>query len=112
MSLDVLSLLRVTGDLTVELHAAGATGTLKSISCPSKNIVVTADPIAFSGISQTNTLTVKALAGLIPVLDVITTSQTAPIDGGPTDLSFNYSSDFSPPNQVSKHAGSDPVGLK
>jgi uncharacterized membrane protein len=112
LSLDVLSLLRVTGDLPVELHAAGATGTLKSVSCPSKNIVVTADPIAFSGISQSTVLNVKALAGLVPVLDVNTTSLTAPIDGGPTDLSFNYSSDFSPPNQVSKHAGSDPVGLK
>jgi uncharacterized membrane protein len=55
---------------------------------------------------------VKALAGLIPVLDLTSTTQTGSLDGPATDLAFTYSTDFSPPNQVSKHAGSDPVGLK
>jgi uncharacterized membrane protein len=111
LNLDVLSLLRVTGDFPVELHSAGATGTLKSVSCPSKNIVVTADPIAFSGNAQTSTLSVKAIAGLIPVLDLGVTSVTPGLNGPAQDLSFTYSADFSPPNQTSKHAGSDPVGL-
>lgn len=110
LSLDVLALLRVTGDFPVELHAAGATGTLKSVTCPSKNIVVTADPIAFSGISQSTVLNVKALAGLIPVLDMNTTSITPAVDAAATDLSFTYPTDFNPPNQTSKHAGSVSAG--
>jgi uncharacterized membrane protein len=112
LDLNVLGLLKVTGTLPVELHAAGATGTLKSVSCPSKNIVVTADPKAFSGLTQTTTLSVKALAGLIPVLDLVTTSVTPEINGPAQDVPFTYSAEFSPPNKVSKHMGSDPVGIK
>lgn len=112
LDLNVLSLLKVTGTLPVNLQAAGATGTLKTVSCPSKNIVVTADPKAFSGLSQSTTISVKALAGLIPVLDLVATSVTPEINGPPQDVAFTYSADFSPPNQVSKHMGSDPVGLK
>lgn len=108
----LLGLLKVTGSFPVEVHAAGATGTLKTISCPSKNIVVTVDPMAFSGSVKTSTLAVTTLLGL-PVLDVNqTNSVTTAVDAPAQDLSFTYSSDFSPPNQTSKHVGSTPMGLQ
>lgn len=109
--LNLLGLLKVTGDFPFELQAAGATGMLKSVACPSKNIVVTADPIAFNGPAQSTQLHVTSLLGL-SLLDVNETAVTPAIDGPPQDLSFTYPTDFNPPNNVSKHMGSQPVGLQ
>jgi hypothetical protein len=110
--LNLLGLLKVTGSFPVEVHAAGATGTLKSIACPSKNIVVNVDPQAFSGSVKSSTLNVTTLLNL-PLLDVIqTNSITAAVDAPAQDVPFTYSTDFSPPNSVSKHIGSQPLGLQ
>jgi uncharacterized membrane protein len=110
--LNLLGLVKVTGTFPVEVHAAGATGTLKSVSCPSKNIVVTVDPSAYSGAVKSSTLNVTTLLGL-PLLDVIQTNSTSSaVDAPAQDVPFTYSSDFSPPNAVSKHVGSTPLGLQ
>jgi uncharacterized membrane protein len=110
--LNLLGLVKVTGDFPVEVHAAGATGTLKSVACPSKNIVVTVDPSAYSGAMKSSTLNVTTLLGL-PLLDVIQTNSTSSaVDAPAQDVPFTYSSEFSPPNTVSKHVGSTPLGLQ
>jgi uncharacterized membrane protein len=109
--INLLGLLKVAGTFPVEVHAAGATGTLKSVACPSKNIVVTVDPTAFSGSVKTSTLEVTTLLG-IHVLDVNqTNSISVPVDAPAQDVPFTYSTDFDPPNTVSKHVAS-PVGLQ
>lgn len=109
--LNLLGLVKVTGDAPVDLMAAGATGTLKAIDCPSKNIVVTADPLAISASTKTTRLSVTTLLG-IPLLDVDVTATRSAIDEPATDLPFTYDAEFSPPNQVSKTAGSTTVGLE
>lgn len=110
--LNLLGLVKVTGTFPVELHAAGATGTLKSISCPSKNIVVTVDPQAVSGVVKSSTLDVSSL-GLVHLLDVNeTNSISTAVDAPAQDVPFTYSADFSPPNNVSKHVGSVPLGIQ
>jgi uncharacterized membrane protein len=109
--LNLLGLVKVTGAFPIEVHAAGATGTLKSIACPSKNIVVTADPAAFSGVVKSSSLAVTTL-GLLPLLTVDQSNVTAAVDGPAQDIPFTYSADFSPPNNVSKHIGSQPIGLQ
>lgn len=109
--LNLLGLVKLTGDAPIELVAAGATGTLKSISCPSKNIVVTADPVAISASTKTTTLSVKTLAN-ISLLDVNVSAVRAAIDEPATDVPFTYDAEFFPPNRVSKPAGSTMVGLE
>lgn len=109
---DLLGLVKVTGAFPVEVHAAGATGTLKSIACPSKDIVVTADPRAFSGQAKSSTLRVTSL-GLLHLLDVNQTNViSTAVDAPAQDLTFSYDTEFSPPNDVSKHVGSQPLGLQ
>lgn len=108
---NLLGLVKVTGAFPVELHAAGATGTLKSIACPSRNIVVTADPSALSGTLKSSSLAVTTL-GLLPLLTVDQSNVTAAVDGPAQDIPFTYSADFSPPNTTSKHIGSQPLGLQ
>ena len=110
-TVNLLGLLKVTGTAPIDLIAAGATGTLKSIECPQKNITVTADPVAVNGSTKTTTLAVTTLAN-IPVLDVNATATRSAIDGPAQDLLFTYDADFNPPNQVSKHVGSQPIGLQ
>ncbi len=110
-AVNLLSLLKVTGTAPVELKGAGATGTLKSIECPQKNIVVTADPTAINASTKTTRLNVTTL-GNVHLLDVDVTAQRAAIDGPAQDLPFAYDSEFNPPNQVSKHVGSQPIGLE
>lgn len=109
--LNLLGLVRLTGDAPIDLIAAGATGTLKSVTCPSKNIVVTADPVAIAASTKTTTLFVRSAAN-ISLLDVNITAIRAAIDEPATDLPFTYDAEFSPPNQVSKTAGSTMVGLE
>lgn len=110
--LNLLGLVKVTGLFPVELHAAGATGTLKSVACPSKDIVVTADPKAFSGALKSSRLRVTSLS-LLHLMDVDqTNSISTAVDGPAQDLAFTYSTEFSPPNDVSKHVGSQPLGIK
>lgn len=110
--LNLLGLVKVTGLFPVELHAAGATGTLKSVACPSKDIVVTADPKAFSGALKSSRLRVTSLS-LLHLMDVDqTNSISTAVDGPAQDLAFTYSTEFSPPNDVSKHVGSHPLGIK
>jgi uncharacterized membrane protein len=110
-ALNLLGVLRVTGTTAIDLMAAGATGTLKSIECPQRNIVVTADPIAVSASTKTTRLNVTTL-GLLPLLDVDVTTARPAVDGPAQDLPFLYDSEFNPPNQVSKHVGSEPIGLE
>ncbi|MDQ6783431.1 MAG: hypothetical protein M3063_08320 [Actinomycetota bacterium] len=105
----------VKNDLPVRITAAGAVGTLKSAGCTgSSGIVVTVDPSAFSG-SASASLDVYAtvLFADIPILRVPTTDVTPSTDGGATDLTFNYPTEFPPPagTETSKHAGSQPIGL-
>lgn len=109
--LNLLGLVKVTGDVPVDLMAAGATGTLKEIDCPSKDIVVTADPTAVAASTKTTTLGVKTLAN-ISLMDVNVTATRSAIDEPPSDLPFTYDSQFSPPNQYSQSAGSTTVGLE
>ncbi|MDQ3897179.1 MAG: pilus assembly protein TadG-related protein [Actinomycetota bacterium] len=107
---NVLGVLKVGGTTPIDLLAAGATGTLKSIQCPQKNIVVTADPVAVSSSTKTTTLNVTTLLGL-QVLDAYVTTARNAIDGPAQDIPFTYDTDFNPPNTVSKHVGSQPIGL-
>lgn len=110
--LNLLGLVKVTGLFPVDLHAAGATGTLKSVACPSKDIVVTADPKALSGALKSSRLRVTSLS-LLHLMDVDqTNSISTAVDGPAQDLAFTYSTEFSPPNDVSKHVGSQPLGIK
>ncbi len=109
----------VTGTFPVKVTGAGATGTLKAASCSgSSGITVTVDPTAFAGSISANLNARVALSILgiaIPIADVnIPTTQVVPTtDGGASDLSFSYPSQFPPPlgTETSKHAGSQPVGL-
>lgn len=110
-AVNLLGLLKVTGSAPVDLMAAGATGTLKSIECPQKNIVVTADPVAVSPSTKTTRLNVTTLAN-IQVMDVDVTAARPGIDGPAQDLTFAYPAEFNPPNDVSKHVGSQPIGLE
>ena len=110
-ALNLLGLVNVTGTAPIDLTAAGATGTLKSIACPSKDIVVTADPVAIDASSKTTTLAVTTLVGL-PLLDVNVSAARSAIDEPATDLPFAYDAEFNPPNQYSKTAGSSMVGLE
>src|SRR5205085_2920893 len=94
------------------ITAAGATGVLKDVRCSgSPGITVTVDPLAFSGSAGTNGLRVSLIAGLVPVLDVPTTTATPSINGPAQDIVFNYPAEFSPP-AASKHIGSQPIGLQ
>ncbi len=110
-AVNLLGVLKVTGTAPVDLMAAGATGTLKSIECPQKNIVVTVDPIAVSASTKTTRLNVTSLANL-HVMDVDVTAARPAIDGPAQDLLFLYDAEFNPPNDVSKHVGSQPIGLE
>ncbi len=108
---NILGVLKVSGTTPIDLLAAGATGTLKLIQCPQKNIVVTADPVAISSSTKTTRLNVTTLANL-QVLDADVTASRSAIDGAAQDIPFTYDADFNPPNTVSKHIGSQPLGLK
>jgi uncharacterized membrane protein len=110
-AVNLLGLLKVTGSAPVDLMVAGATGTLKSIECPQKNIVVTADPVAVSPSTKTTRLNVTTL-GNLQVMDVDVTAARPGIDGPAQDLTFAYPAEFNPPNDVSKHVGSQPIGLE
>ena len=110
-AVNLLGLLKVTGTAPVDLMGAGATGTLKSIECPQKNIVVTADPTAIDASTKTTRLNVTTLAN-IHLLNVDVTAQRAAIDGPAEDLPFTYDAEFNPPSQFSKHVGSQPIGLE
>ncbi|HUR24084.1 MAG TPA: hypothetical protein VMZ73_09460 [Acidimicrobiales bacterium] len=104
----------VTNDLPVKVTGAGATGTLSAATCGTGGgITVTVDPKAFSG-SATASLNAR-VSLLVPIADITipTTNVTPSTDGGPTNLSFNYPSEFPPPlgTTTSKHAGSQPIGL-
>ncbi|HEX2048392.1 MAG TPA: pilus assembly protein TadG-related protein [Acidimicrobiales bacterium] len=110
-TVNLLGLLKVTGTAPIDLMAAGATGALKSIECPQKNITVTADPIAINSSTKTTQLAVTTL-GNVPVLKVNATAARSAIDGPAQDLTFAYDAQFNPPNDFSKHAGSQPVGLQ
>lgn len=110
ISSSLLGLIKVTGTSPIDLLGAGATGTLKTIQCPQKNIVVTADPTAISASTKTTTLNVTTLLNL-QVLDANVTETRNGIDGPAQDIPFTYSADFNPPNTVSKHIGSQPLGL-
>jgi uncharacterized membrane protein len=110
-TVNLLGLLKVTGSAPIDLMAAGATGTLKSIECPQKNITVTADPIAINSSTKTVQLAVTTLAN-ISVLKVNATAARSAIDGPAQDLPFTYDAEFNPPNDVSKHVGSQPIGLQ
>jgi len=106
---------RVKNDLPIKMTGAGAMGTLKAANCgTTSGITVTVDPSAFSG-SAATTLRVHStvLGSDVPVLDIPTTSVVPTTDGGATDLSFTYPTEFPPPlgTETSKHAGSQPVGL-
>jgi uncharacterized membrane protein len=106
---------RVKNDLPVRIVGAGATGTLTAASCAAlPGITVTVDPTAFSG-SATASLDVYAtvLFTETRVLTIPTTNVTSLTDGAPTNLTFNYPSEFPPPlgTRTSKHAGSNPIGL-
>jgi len=106
----------VKNDLPIHITGAGAVGTLKDVTCgATSGITVTADPNAFSGSAATS-LDVYAdvvLLGNIPVLRLPTTSVVPTTDGGATDLSFSYPTQFPPPlgTATTQHAGSQPVGL-
>lgn len=105
----------VTGDFPVKMTGAGATGTLKAATCGSPSqIVVTVDPTAFSG-SATASLNARVSTLLGPIADVaIPTTEVVPsTDGGSTDLTFSFPTEFPPPDGTltSKHAGSQPIGL-
>lgn len=110
--LNILGLLQITTSaVPVNITAAGATGTLKSVTCTgSPGITVTVDPQAFSGSVATSTVHVTLVAGLVPVLDIGTTTVTPAVDGPPVDVSFAYPGEFTP-TAASKHVGSQPVGL-
>lgn len=104
----------VTGGFPVKVTAAGATGTLAAATCgASSGITVTVDPIAFSG-SIATTLNAR-VSTIVPVADVaIPLTSTVPTtNGGPTNLAFNYPTEFPPPagTTTTKHAGSQPIGL-
>lgn len=107
---------RVKQSLPIKITGAGATGTLADVNCGTPStMTVSVDPSAFSG-SASTTLRVYAdviPVGNIPILDIPTTSVVPTTDGGPSDLVFNYPSQFPPPlgTETSKHAGSAPVGL-
>ncbi|HEX2119957.1 MAG TPA: hypothetical protein VHF91_12285, partial [Acidimicrobiales bacterium] len=110
----------VTNTLPVKITGAGATGTLTAAECGTPaSMTVTADPSAFSG-SVGATLNARVflsvfLLGVIPIADVIipTTNVVPTTDGGPSDLTFLYPSQFPPPlgTTTTQHAGSDPIGL-
>jgi len=106
----------VKNDLPVHITGAGALGTLTAAGCgASPGITVTVDPTAFSG-SATASLDVYAsviLLGDIPILRIPTTNVVPATNGGPTDLTFSYPTQFPPPlgTTTSKHAGSSPIGL-
>jgi uncharacterized membrane protein len=107
----------VKNDLPVHITAAGALGTLSAASCAtSPGITVTVDPAAFSG-SATASLDVYAsvlVLGDIPILRIPTTNVVPSTNGGPSDLTFSYPTQFPPPlgSTTSKHAGSQPIGLQ
>jgi uncharacterized membrane protein len=110
--LTMLGLVQITNSaVPINITAAGATGTLKSVSCSgTPGITVTVDPQAFSGSAATNTIHVTTLLN-VPVLDVQTTQVTPSVDGPPVDVSFNYPGEFTP-TAASKHVGSQPIGLQ
>jgi len=105
----------VKNDLPIEMTGAGAMGTLKAANCGTPSgITVTVDPSAFSGSAATTLRVFSTVLGAdVPVLDIPTTSVVPTTDGGATDLSFTYPTEFPPPlgTETSKHAGSQPVGL-
>jgi uncharacterized membrane protein len=109
----------VTNTLPVKITGAGATGTLTAAECGTPpSMTVTVDPSAFSG-SVGATLNARAylqvLFSVVPIADIVipTTNVVPTTDGGPTDLTFLYPSQFPPPlgTTTSQHAGSNPVGL-
>ena len=107
---------RVRQTLPVKMVGAGAVGTLTGASCAtSPGITVTVDPSAFS-LSAAATLDIVSTVAFIeiPVLRVPVSGVNSAVNGAPVDLFFSYPSQFPPPlgSTTTKHAGSNPVGLR
>ena len=116
VTVPLLASVTVTGAFPVKVTAAGATGTLTAATCSgSAGITVNVDPTAFSGsaTSSLNALVAVALIGNIANVTIPTTNVVPTTDGGASDLTFAYPSEFPPPagTTTSKHTGSQPIGL-
>lgn len=104
---------RLTGAFPFSLAAAGATGTLSSVTCSGggDGIRVATDLRAFSA-SAAATLGVEAdvLGVAVPVASVATTGGLSATDPTPEDVDFSYPGQFTP-SATGQRIGSSPLGL-
>lgn len=105
---------RLTGTFPLSVTAAGATGTLTSITCapaPAAGIRVAADLKPFSS-STSASLGVSGdvLGSPVPLFDVSATGGVAATDPTPANLEFSYPSEFWLPH-TGKRGGASPVNL-
>ncbi|MGH9153479.1 MAG: pilus assembly protein TadG-related protein [Acidimicrobiales bacterium] len=104
---------RLTGAFPFSLAAAGATGTLSSITCSGggDGVRVTTDLQPFSA-STAATLGVSAavLGVPVPVASVATSGGLAAVDPTPEDVDFAYPGQFTP-TATGRRVGSSPLGL-
>ena len=112
LEIDGLTDARLTGNFPLAVTAAGATGTLSSITCSSPGgIRVAADLKPFSASTATNlTVTATVLLATAPVATVATTGGLAAVDPTPENVDFAYAGEFTP-SAAPKRVGSSPLGL-
>jgi len=113
LSVDGLAGARLTGSFPFSLTAAGATGTLSSITCsgPGAGIRVTADLQPFSATtSATLGVSATVLFATVPVATVSTSGGLSLTDPTSENVDFAYPSQFTP-TATGKRVGSSPLGL-
>ena len=112
LEVDGLTNAHLTGDFPLTVTAAGATGTLSSITCSSPGgIQVAADLKPFSAsTSAILTVTAEVLLATVPVATVATTGGLAAVDPTAENLDFAYPGEFTP-TAPGKRVGSSPLGL-
>lgn len=104
---------RLTGTLPFAMTAAGATGTLTAIACPSPtgSVRVAVDLKPFSASTSTTlAVTATVLGAPVTLFSLATTGGLAATDPTPENLDFAYPGEFSP-TATGKRAGSSPLGL-
>ena len=104
---------RLTGSFPLTMTAAGATGTLSTITCsdPGAGIRVAVDLKPLSA-STSTTLKVYStvLLASVAVADVATTGGMAVTDPTPQNVDFAYPGQFTP-TAAPKRVGASPLGL-
>lgn len=104
---------RLTGSFPFSMTAAGATGTLSTITCasPGAGIGVAVDLKPFSA-STSATLGVSAtvLGASVPLFSLSTTGGLAATDPTPANLDFDHPGQFWP-TDTGQRVGASPLGL-